>query len=197
MRMFEYKDHSVVEILLSLVLIRYVLLALAFVFLMPRQEVMKSEETRDRGNIRIEIVWEQGRDVDVDLWVMDPSGEKIGWSHKNGKNFDLIRDDLGNINNETGMHYEIVYGRSLANGEYVINVHLYANREQNYPSVPVKAYITTSKEDTDKSSKQQIFKREILLTQVGEEQTIVRFNIVDKTIVRESINTVYKPIYKP
>ena len=111
------------EILLSLVLIRFVILALVLIFVMPKQEVKKLVENRDRGLIRIEIIWEQGKDVDVDLWVQAPGDSPVGWSNKNGKIFDLVRDDLGALNNPSGIHYEIAYARNVPSGEHVVNVH--------------------------------------------------------------------------
>lgn len=185
------------EILLSLVLIRFVILALVLIFVMPKQEVKKLVENRDRGLIRIEIIWEQGKDVDVDLWVQAPGDSPVGWSNKNGKIFDLVRDDLGALNNPSGIHYEIAYARNVPSGEYVVNVHLYANREANYNRIPVKCIITMSKEDSDKSVKENVYERSIEFNKVGDEITVVRFTLDgNKAIIPNSISTIQRNIYK-
>jgi hypothetical protein len=186
---------TVLEILLALVLIRFVLLALAFMFLVPKQEVQHGE-VNDKNSIRFEIVWESGKDVDVDLWVMDPTGEMVGWSHKNGKNIDLVRDDLGNFNDPTGINMEIAFARNAPDGEYVVNVHLYDNRQKDYSEVPVKGVIWFRSEDNKTGGvENSTYVRDVILTRVGEEQTLIRFRIKDKKVVKSSYNTVYKPIY--
>jgi hypothetical protein len=191
------EDHGQnLEILASLMMIRFVILALVLVFLAPREEV-KTSDSRDRGNIRIEVVWENNKDVDVDLWVQSPGDVPVGWNNKNGKVFDLVRDDLGNVNNPSGIHYEVVYGRGMPPGEYVVNLHLYANREPNYPIVPVKAIVSFGKDDSGKGGKQDVYSREVFLTEVGQEITVVRFTIkANSELDSDSITTVYKPLYK-
>lgn len=182
----------------SLALIRVALIALLLLFLVPIDESKKFEdEDSNRGNMRIEITWEDFKDVDVDLWVKAPGEPAVGWSAKNGKTFNLVRDDLGNINNPTGKHYEVTYGRGLPPGEYIVNLHLYANREQNYPIVPVTVAVVVIKEDNGKSPKEKIFTKTVNLLRTGDEVTVIRFKILpSKDVDASSLNDVDYPLYK-
>lgn len=188
--------HSIFEIIFSLAMVRFVILALLLVFMAPIAEKNKTSDETNRGNIRIEVIWESNKDVDVDVWVKAPNDRPVGWSNKNGKVFDLVRDDLGNINDPLGVNYEIVYSRGAPKGEYVVNIHLWANREPNYSKVPVNVVITYSKEDGTKHPKKQLIRTIYTLSKVQEEVTIARFKIGDDGEIDEnSLNTVYKPLY--
>jgi hypothetical protein len=181
------------ELLFSLVMIRFVLVAMMLVLLAPREDP-KPASNRDRGTIRVEIDWPTGMDVDIDLWVQAPGDRAVGWSNKGGKVFDLVRDDLGNINNPSGQHYEISYARGAPPGEYIVNVHYY-NSKIGVVSVPVDATIAITKDDTGKGTQENIATKHLVLTELNEEQTVLRFTLdAEKNVV--STSTVYKPIYR-
>lgn len=185
------------EILLSLILVRFIILALVLANVIPRQEISEKVKSQDRGLMRIEILWPSGSNIDIDLWMKPPSSSPVGWSNKSTENADLVRDDLGN-SDENPARYEIIYVRNLIPGKYLINVHMFANRDLNkYPSVPIKCIITKSNSDESKSDRKDVYKREVTLTQLGEEQTIVSFVVNnEKEIITESISTIYEPIFK-
>lgn len=189
----ESDDYS--SVFASLVMIRFVILALALVFLAPKQDP-KEDSNKDRGNLRVEVIWENNKDVDIDLWVRSPDDRPVGWKRKNGKYVDLIRDDLGNINNPSGIHYEIAYSKGAPEGEYVVNLHLYANREKGYNQVPVEIFITYVDSDDAKGSQVKIFQKKFIMEKVSEETTIVRFKVkADKTVDHSSFNDIYEPLY--
>jgi hypothetical protein len=185
--------------LAAIALIRLVIIALLLVFLAPITEKHSGDENRGRGNMRVEITWQTGKDVDVDLWVQAPGDKPVGWSNKSGKVFDLVRDDLGNVNNPLGVHYEVSYARGLPAGEYIVNVHLYNNRERSYKIVPVNVMITLTKDDTGKGAQQKLWTGKINLTQIGQEVTALRFKVDnERNVVPGSLNTVpYKLFTRP
>ena len=75
----------------------------------------------------IEARWPDGVDADVDLWVQAPGDVPVGYSNKGGAIFNLLRDDLGQRADATGMNYEVSYARGMPAGEYTANLHLYRN----------------------------------------------------------------------
>ena len=75
----------------------------------------------------VEVRWPDQLDSDVDLWVQAPGDVPVGYSNKGGAIFNLLRDDLGQRADATGMNYEVSYSRGIPPGEYMVNVHLYRN----------------------------------------------------------------------
>lgn len=179
------------DAIMSLMMIRFVILALVLVFMSPTQEQKKSS-TSERGALRIEATWESNKDVDVDLWCQAPGdGGPVGWNRRGGNTLDLVRDDLGS---KTDPHYEITYGRTTPDGEYVVNLHLYANRERGYDRVPVVITVHLLAED-GKGASVVIFRGTAVLSRVGEEVTVIRFRMEKGKIVPGSFSTVYRPLY--
>ena len=75
----------------------------------------------------IEARWPDQLDTDVDLWVQVPGDVPVGYSNKGGADFNLLRDDLGELADATRMNYEVSYSRGMPAGEYTVNLHLYRN----------------------------------------------------------------------
>ena len=160
----------------------------------------QDEESRRRGNIRVEIIWPAHRDVDVDLWCQAPGDVPVGYSNKGGQVFNLLRDDLGH-NDLTNINYEVAFTRGLPAGEYIINLHYYRGDTGTHPGagleIEVEVLITIKKEDSvdSKESPQKILKTKVKLLYVKEEITAARF-ILDKdmNVVAGSLNRVQKKI---
>src|SRR5512134_2230542 len=91
----------------------------------PPAKSAEQEGDRAPGNVVIEAQWPDRLDADVDLWVEAPGDTPVGYSNKNGRVFNLLRDDLGMAQDMTDVNYEIAYSRGMPSGEYVVNVHLY------------------------------------------------------------------------
>lgn len=175
------------KILLALVLIRFVMIVITLTLMVPKQETQQSE-TQDKGKIRIEVSWESFKDVDIDLWVKAPGDRPVGWPAPHSKVFDLVRDDVGNLSNPTGAHYEVVYARDNPSGEYIVNLHLFNNREMNYNEIPayVSVYYSTDGKYFDK-----VLYKKVILHDINEELTIFRFTIdSNKHIVRNTVNDI-------
>lgn len=157
----------------------------------------KEEQISPPGNVIVNIFWEDGLNIDVDLWVLGPEDARpVGYSNRAGETFNLLRDDLGSINDITTRNFENAYTRGLPEGEYIINVHMFAHKEKNkkWP-VEVEVVVTVMEAENGKSSVRDVATAIIPLTRHGEEITAVRFKI-DKNhkVIQESINQIQKKL---
>lgn len=197
----ENGDDTSGTILRDIILFCFGVVAAVVVMILPHinEPESKDEESRRRGNIRVEIIWPANRDVDVDLWCQAPGDMPVGYSNKGGKVFNLLRDDLGHSSDLTGINYEVAFTRGLPAGEYVINLH-YFRGDTGRPGgleIEVEVLITIKKEDSvdSKESPQKILKTKIKLLHVKEEITAVRFILdKDKNVIAGSLNKVQKKI---
>jgi hypothetical protein len=78
------------------------------------------------GNIAVLACWPEGN-TDVDLWATAP-GEPVpvGYSNKSGRVWSLLRDDMGEVNDDGPTNCESMFARATPAGEYAINVHGYS-----------------------------------------------------------------------
>ncbi|MBI4120795.1 MAG: hypothetical protein HY457_00870 [Parcubacteria group bacterium] len=152
-----------------------------FIFLVPFISPSKEEEATVQmpGNVMVWIRWQDGVDVDVDLWTRAPGDEAIGYSNRAGNTFNLLRDDLGSIRDTTELNYEVVFGRDMPNGMYTVNVHLYRNGSELL-EVPVDADVFIIKGSTTVP----IAKRRVVLT-YAQEITVVNFTLENGELVGE------------
>jgi hypothetical protein len=123
-----------------------VLFILAFLMINP---ITKKNEIPVRAEIMITLEWEDESKDDIDLWVLGP-GMKAGplaFYRKQAGYLHLDRDDLG-IKNDTalvdGQEIPLLYNKEIATmrgvlpGDYYINVHVYAKRD----NTPLKIKVT-------------------------------------------------------
>jgi hypothetical protein len=144
------------------------------------------------GNVIVEIRWPDEIDADVDLWVQAPGDVPVGYSNKGGVVFNLLRDDLGNRIDVTGLNYETSYSRGLQPGEYTVNLHLYRNPSGVYP-IPVT--VVTSVKRNAKETARQLLASDVLLVSEGEEMTVYRFDLTeDGDLVAGSVHSLQKPL---
>jgi hypothetical protein len=125
------------------------------------------------GQIMVEAVWKHGVDIDVDLWVLAPGDHSVGYSRKEGVVFDLLRDDLGMLNDTLPLNYENAFTRSRPPGEYIVNVMIY--RVGPMDALPLKVIVKVSKK-VGKSSV-TLIQKAVTLRYHGEELTVVRFTL--------------------
>ena len=167
------------------------IMAAIVVFLLPHinEPKEKDAEARSRGNIRVEIYWPNEINADIDLWSKAPNDNPVGYSNKNGRVFNLVRDDLGTYNDISGQNYEVSFSRGIPDGEWTINIHLYRNESGN-PPVPVTIILTLNSDDTvnSKTAPAEILHKTEQLVRVGQELTLVRFTTRNKKIIDDSIN---------
>jgi hypothetical protein len=133
------------------------------------------------GNLIASAAWPAGS-TDVDIWVIGPDNEAVGYSHKSGKLWSLLRDDLGTSNDDTPLNYESAFTRGLPDGEYAVNVRCYACQRG---AVPVSVEIRLAEGGL-------IWRGVVDLLKDKQERTAQRFRIADGRVVPGSANSVFK-----
>lgn len=128
------------------------------------------------GNVIVEVRWLDEVDADVDLWVEAPGDAPVGYSNLGGLVFDLLRDDRGHYRDVAALNYEVAFSRGASAGDYTVNLHLYS---KNQGDLPVSAQVTVSVRADDGRTIRRIAFREVELTHVGEELTVVRFSLAE------------------
>lgn len=170
---------------LILAMVFFVLVVLMLPHLNPPAQ---EDQASPPGNVVAHIVWPEGN-IDVDLWLMGP-GEMmpVGYSHKAGILWNLLRDDTGTGSDHTGLNYENAYTRGTPEGEYIINVHCYSCAG----AVPLLVKLEVQSKSTPQATLQKIVYTEVTLRSSKEEVTMVRFKLNSKgSLVPGSLNHFY------
>ena len=142
------------------------------------------------GNVIVEITWPSDIDADVDLWVQGPGDIPVGYSNKGGLVFNLLRDDLGRRSDLSDINYENAYSRGVPAGEYTVNIHLYRDTAGVLP-IPVTTIVSLKNTAADPA--RQILASKVALMREGEELTVFRFKLSDKSdLVPGSVSTLHR-----
>ena len=132
------------------------------------------DEAPSPGNVIVEIRWADEINADVDLWVEAPGDVPVGYSNKGGKIFNLLRDDLGDAADVTGLNYEVSYSRGIPAGEYTVNLHLFRNVSGVRP-LPVT--VAVSIKPKPELAARRVLAAEVALEHPGHELTVFRFEL--------------------
>jgi len=165
--------------------------------LQPREPNKATDQQQhSRGNIRVEVMWPDSYNVDIDTWGKAPNNRPVGYSNRSGLVLNLVRDDLGRFTDIGNHNYETMFSRGLPAGEWVFNVHWFSNTDK-VVTVPVRVVITITKDDSynSKSKPKQVVATNLTLNYVGQEKTVIRFKL-DKNgnIVKNSMTSLFKPL---
>lgn len=126
----------------------------------------------------IDIEWHEQTNADVDLWVKARDNNPVGYSAKDSASLNLVRDDLGYLNDPTPINAERVCARGNLPGEYVVNVHLFSLRVGADKRVPVHVRVATVEPSTAYTA--VIWEGDVALKRLGEELTVIRFVLDDQ-----------------
>lgn len=137
----------------------------------------RTTDTTQAGNLVVEVHWPDDLNTDVDLWVKAPGDAPVGYSNQGGAVFNLLRDDMGHINDSGRLNYEIAFSRGAPAGEYTVNLHLYSNIDGR-SVIPVEVSVGVKKDARDKVH--SIAKKRVELVHTGQELTVMRFLLDDK-----------------
>lgn len=155
-------------------------------------KAVAQEGDKSPGNMTVELRWPDEINADVDLWVEAPGDAPVGYSNKGGKVFNLLRDDLGDTADMTGLNYEFTYSRGVPSGEYAVNVHLYRNPTAIYP---IPATVVVSLKKPGYKSAKQLLVSKLELTKQGQESTVFRFQLDDKAnLIEGSVHDLPKKL---
>lgn len=93
------------------------------------------------------VTWKDNTPDDIDVWVEDPSGEKIWFRNPEAGLINLDRDDRGMLKDTivvngqeiaNPLNQEVVTIRGVVQGEYVVNLHYYASGTKKPEDVTVQ-----------------------------------------------------------
>lgn len=184
------------RVLSDLMLLMFAAMALSVVMLVPMvaKKVTESAEVTQQppGTVIVTADWDPNSDIDVDLWVRAPGDTPVGYSAKSGVVFNLLRDDLGQVLDNSHINAEVAYARGYRAGTYVVNVHLYRLRRGDLP-LPVRVVVSIQPEGSD--APVQMWSGDVVLTKEGQELTAVRFRLdAQGRLVPDSVDQVQVPV---
>lgn len=161
------------------------------------KKIEDDRKIKASAEFMITASWPESSDDDVDTYVEDPLGNIVFFNRPNEGLMHLDRDDLGKrsdtIQSADGTIYvvkenkEIVTLRGIIPGEYVVNVHMYLDRQKDVPTpVNVKLEKLNPQVRIVTASK-------LMLGNTADEQTAFRFvidaagNVTDTSTLRKQL----------
>lgn len=103
---------------------------LAAFWLMINPEVTKALTSQPMPIMSAYMVWTEGRDIDMDIYVKAPDGHTVWFKKKaDGGVVWLDRDDIGTTAGNGVLNMEVVKWGDMLPGHYLISAHEYADRE--------------------------------------------------------------------
>jgi hypothetical protein len=122
-----------IDMLLNLLLVFLLLYALAVVQMRPVAEHHKGVERK--AEFLVELTWPDQSPHDLDLWMLLPNGQTVGFNHKDAGIATLDRDDRGAFGDVfrtpdgktqiIASNKEVIAVRAIYPGHYVVNVFFY------------------------------------------------------------------------
>ena len=175
------------------------LFIIAFLLIKPEQ---KKEDFQRKAEFVVVMEWDHDQPDDIDLYVQDPTQQKVHFRLPITNFMYLDKDDLGYANDivkyedgtvtKVNINREVVTIRGIIAGEYVINAHYYSSREWSrlgnvaeYGELPTNSKQVQDKEKplTVKIELHKVNPYKILWVgekkffHKGQEETFVRFTI--------------------
>ena len=184
-----FADDSAGTVFRDVILLALIGFVAMVVMLLPhlRKAEEDTQDHRAPGNVIVEVHWPQDMPHDVDLWVRAPRDVPVGFYNQGSEYFNLLRDDLGDEADATGLNYEISYSRGIPAGEYVVNVHMYGLLPAGL-RIPVRVVVSIRKQF---DVARQILETTVSLVRHNQEETAFRFRLDDEgELVEESVTTV-------
>jgi hypothetical protein len=176
-----YKSSIGFTDLLFNILVGFVFLFLvAFLLINP---VAKKADILKKAEFIITLSWNNKSLHDMDLWVMDPNGNKVGFSNKEQEMLHLERDDLGGKNdvffvdgvrNLVEMNEETITIRGISPGYYYVSVHFYSKHEilaEEIDGAPITVELQKI------NPYRQIFRQQKIISDEGQVINFYRFRV--------------------
>jgi hypothetical protein len=191
-RIEEEDDGTVFRDVITLALAGFVAIVILLLPHIGAQAAKTAEDTTMPGNVLVEVTWPAERDIDIDLWVQAPGDIPVGYSNKGGAVFNLLRDDLGQKLDVSGLNYEVAYARGVVAGEYTVNLHLYRHLSG---ALPVPARVVVSTRTDDNGASRQILATDAELRREGQELTVLRFRLdAQGALLPDSVHNLQRPL---
>ena len=173
------------------------LFIIAFLLIKPEA---KKENFERKAEFVVVLEWDHDQPDDIDLYVQDPTGNKVHFRLPITNFMYLDKDDLGYANDivknidgtitKVNINREVVTIRGIIPGEYIINAHYYSSRNwtgrgtfRNTADIVSKTGKPTKKHLTVKIELHKVDPYKIwwigekTFIHKGQEETFVRFTI--------------------
>ena len=167
-----------VDLLFNLTVGFVMLFIIAFILISPPTTEKKMDPD---VQFVIKMTWPDQDKNDVDLWVRDPLGQKIGYRSREAGFTNLEKDDLGQsndyaiINGERKIVFqnqEFTFIRGFIPGQWRVNIHWYNRKDQETAEIPVLIELYDNKPNFKLLASQ-----EVLLTKRGQQATAFNFTM--------------------
>lgn len=137
-------------------------------FASARLETLGKHLPFGTADVVVTMMWNQDQ-TDVDLHVVEPSGEECSYQHTKTKSGGRITSDI-----RTGFGPEMYYNANAPRGKYQLKAKFFGNG-QNRTSTRNKVYVTILRGfGTDQES---ITRKAVQLSKVGEVESVMTFGI--------------------
>jgi hypothetical protein len=154
------------------------------------------DEAPPPGNVIVEMRWPDDVCVDIDLWMLPPTGNRVGFSSMNTDYANLLRDDTGCSADPSGMNYENMFTRGIKPGKYTVNAHWYSGMLTNNPDSVTVRIIVSVKKSVSRSMR-EILVTDLTLDKVWQELTAFSFELdEDGELVPGSVNDDWRKVGK-
>lgn len=133
---FRLSSTVLIDVLLNVVC---GLAAALFLIYLLVDEPTETKRVDSVAEAMITADWPNASGDDIDLWLLMPNDKAVGYSQKQQGEVSLERDDLGMREYTTidgllvpvHVNHESLFLRGLREGQYVVNVHYYTNRDKS------------------------------------------------------------------
>ena len=176
----QYKSSlAFTDLLFNIVLGFAFMFIIAFLLINP---VEKEAQIEAKAEFMIIMEWDHQSAYDIDLWMMDPVGNIVGFPNMHAGLLHLDKDDLGQSNDSViladgtkkiiYLNREIMTIRGIVPGEYIVNNHLYSMKSDKSRK-PME--VTTRVIKINPFG--EVHVGVVILPVHGAEETVIRFTI--------------------
>lgn len=115
------------------------ILGILFLIYLLINEPIDTKKIDAVAEVIITADWPSASKSDIDLWILMPNDQAVGYTQKQVGEVSLERDDLGMRENTVvdgemvprHVNHETLFLRGVREGQYVVNVHYYTDRGEN------------------------------------------------------------------
>lgn len=135
----------------------------------------KQANAKPVADFTLYVVWDVGRDTDVDVYIRGPDGKVCWFQRQNIGYVSIDRDDVGSHNDSGPLNQEIVGFRQPPDGHYWISIHTYNERAQGPGKVAF---------ELDDAQGRRLWSAQLPIPANHDETPVIEFEFKDGDFVR-------------